>query len=46
MFTYTSVSKTFSKVTLEERWGDSTQQNRGLWVDESGWTFLAVVKDT
>lgn len=28
-FTYTSVSKTFSKVTLEARWGDSTHTAGG-----------------
>lgn len=43
--TYTSISKTFSKVTLKERWVIALN-TRGLWVDESGWTFLAVVKDT
>lgn len=46
MSTYRSVSKAFSKVTLEERWGDSPQQNRGLRVDESGQVLLVVVKDT
>lgn len=46
MFTYISVSKAFSKVTLEERWGDGPQQNRGLRVDEPGQVLLVVVQDT